>query len=35
MNYNNGVAVRLNHHTNFQALWAIDNLKKYNKHECK
>jgi hypothetical protein len=28
-------AVRLNHYTNFQALWAIDNLKKYNKHECK
>lgn len=24
-------AIRLNHYTNFQALWQIDNLKKYNK----
>lgn len=26
-------AIELNHYTNFQALWAIDNLKKYNKYE--
>jgi hypothetical protein len=24
-------AIKLNHYTNFQALWAIDNLRKYNK----
>jgi hypothetical protein len=24
-------AIILNHYTNFQALWAIDNLRKYNK----
>jgi len=26
-------AIRLNHYTNFQALWAVDNLKKSNKYE--
>lgn len=26
-------AIELNHYTNFQALWALDNLKKYNKYE--
>jgi hypothetical protein len=26
-------AIELNHYTNFQALWAIENLKKYNKYE--
>jgi hypothetical protein len=26
-------AVELNHYTNFQALWALDNLKKYKKYE--
>ncbi len=26
-------AIELNHYTNFQALWAIDNLRKSNKYE--
>jgi len=28
-------AIELNHYTNFQALWALDNLKKYIKYEPK